>query len=210
MPAIVLSTMELLRVVFPATGDTCQVFATGDTDGLNLWGDGNNATFQVLDAMLTPAANGEIFIANMTSGMYEPALPTGANGVTVTAGAGTLALGMSANGFSKSVEIDLAAGSAGNYEIFSPDVACTLLSVYLRFTTTSGSTPATISVGNSAGSATDYVAAVSSATSAVQFQKQALTLLPSPTVAADTSVYIASDGAGDSGRCVCYIKYRLN
>jgi hypothetical protein len=185
-------------------------WSNGDVAGKGIWMDGLNNAISDAQYALKATADGQIPIGDNSTHTFKKAVPTGSNGVHIVAGAGTLDIGMSSNGFVKSVEIDLAAGSAGNFELFTPDVACTLLSAYLVFSTTSGVTPANISVGNSAGTSADYVASVSTSTSAAQFDRQVLTLLASPTVAANTTVYLASDGAGDSGKVVVYLKYKIS
>jgi hypothetical protein len=176
-----LDILEVYRARFSSSGFNCRYFDTGDPASLNLWNDSDIANFLTLQAVLTATANGKLLIGDLASQTFIEAAPTGSNGIVATLGGGTLNFGNSwtgdvaiasgvttvndkfKTGFAQSmVLLDLAGGAQNNVVIFCPDVACTLLSVYLLFQTAAGSVAAAVSVGKF-GTAGYYASGVATA-----------------------------------------------
>jgi hypothetical protein len=84
--------------------DTCESFTHGDTASRYVWDLGWNASFRALNWLLGGVTNGQLLIGKTSTGRFVKATPTGTGWNSVTTGAGTLAFGMSANGYSKSVK----------------------------------------------------------------------------------------------------------
>jgi hypothetical protein len=227
MAAIPDPVLDAYRVDRGTGGDPCQHFAAGDATSLSQWGVSNNANVGAAQGALTATVDGSLLIADATATIFKEALPTGSNGIVVAPGAGTLGIANSWTGdvtitagvttasdaiktkFIHSLrELDLAGGAQNNVPLFKPDVACTLVSAYLEFTVAPGSVAATVSIGKP-GDATYYLNAHATATGGAIWDKDPLTLLATD-IAADQSVFCSTDGAGDAGKVLVWLSFKID
>lgn len=181
---------------------------------------------KVVNELTKPSENGQILIGSETDNCLVKAVPTGSNGILVTAGPGTLNFSLALTGgdltvtsgvpslttaakmrYAQSAVIDLVTG-AQDVPIFCPNVAATLQAAYLIYQTASGTIATTVSIGKP-GSSAYYLNAEPTLTGQAQWAKQPLTLLENDTVANDTVFCTVAGGSADAGKVMVVVAYTV-